>query len=178
MDIPQNILDELTDRTAEDIQYVVIHHTVMNKTADATAIAAAEPFLTIGYNAYVKCVDPANDQWVIEEARPLAKVPAAQYGMNTEGYAIAIGGNYQPGIAQPLDTVSETALSLVSARIQHLKAICPNLKWLIGHRDVATLKKAQGLNPGDYSTECPGDALYSRLHDLRVWSGLHSPPGL
>jgi len=176
--IPNSILNLLSLRDPKQITCVFIHHTVMHKTADADDVRRVEPFYTIGYNSYVKCVDVENDLWVVQQGRPLNRIPAAQYGMNTQGYAISIGGNYQPGAVSWLDTVSPNALHAAAAQIILVKKKCPNLKYLLGHRDVATIKAKEGLNPGDYATSCPGENLYSRLDDLRKMVGLSKYPGL
>lgn len=177
--------DELTDRAPSLIEYIVIHHSVAAQTIDIEDIArmeeAAQGFVTVGYNCYLKKIDHG---WVLQEGRPLDKLPAAQYGMNEVGYAICIGGNYQPDVANvPTNTVDEDALHLAVQRILQVKKKAPNLKYLIGHRDVEIIKgKQDGDDPAfaahEYGTSCPGDALYARLHDLRILTGLKSPPEL
>lgn len=172
-------VDELEDRSAESISYIVIHHSDAPQTVDIADLArmeeAAQHFITIGYNCYLKKTEQG---WIIQEGRPLDKLPAAQYGLNEEGYAICVGGNYEENQPNPTDAVDEAIFPLILERIAAVKAKCPNLKYLIGHRDVATIKAKHGLNPGDFSTACPGSLLYAHLHDLRVKSGLHSPPEL
>src|SRR5579885_241450 len=171
MQIP---VDELTDRPAEQIEYIVIHHSVAAQDTDIADLAkmeeAAQGFVTIGYNCYLK---RGPNGWEIQEGRPLDKLPAAQYGLNEQGYAICIGGNYQPGVSGvSTDDVDPVALQLVVARVEQVKSKCANLQYLIGHRDVATIKAAHGGNPSDFSTACPGDRLYAQLHDLRLKTGL------
>lgn len=141
----------------------------------------SQGFATIGYNAYVKCLSVEHDLWVVQQGRPIDRIPAAQYGANTEGYAICIGGNYQPNGAPFLTTVSDVALKTAAAQIQLVKAKCPNLKYLAGHRDVETLMKerdhwlTEGEAATDYGTACPGDGLYARLDDLRKMTNLTRP---
>lgn len=180
--IPNFILNQLSIRDPKQITTIVIHHSVFDPTADIATLAQFEKnsqgFLTIGYNAYCKLADKASDKWVMEQGRPINRIPAAQYGMNTEGYAICIGGNYHPGGASFVTPVSKNALDVVAAQIHAVREHTPTVKYLMGHRDVATIKAKKGLNPGDYSTACPGDNLYKMLHDLRVMTGLAQYPGL
>ena len=183
MQFTDSQLDDFGTRQLDVVDTVIIHHSVYAKTADITEIDVMERrsqgFVAVGYHAYAKCVSVNGDSWVVQNGRPIWAVPAAAYGMNTDSYDICIGGNYQPGVAGiELDDVSEHALTVVAARIAEAKAKLPNLKYLIGHRDVATIKAKAGLNPGDYSTACPGDRLYERLHDLRVMTGLANRPEL
>lgn len=173
-------VDELTDRDPSLIEYIVIHHSVTAPALPIEAVAkmeeAAQGFTTIGYNCVVT---KAPGHWEIQEGRPLDKLPAAQYGLNREGYAICVFGNYQPNVpGVPTNVLEQAALQLVIDRVNAVKAKCPNLKYLIGHRDVATIKAKHGGNPADFATACPGDNLYARLHDLRVATGLHTPPEL
>lgn len=175
-------VDQLTKRPLEAIEYVFIHHSVAAQTLDVEDInrmeIAAQGFICTGYNAYIR-KNPSTGKWEIQEARPMNCVPAAQYGMNTEGYAICIAGNYEPNVSGvPTNQVEQEALDLAIERIKAVKAHCPHLKTVLGHRDVAAIKSKQGLNPGDYSTECPGDLLYARLHDVRLATKLPMPSGL
>lgn len=172
--------DNLPKRSLTDIQYFIVHHSVGPQTMDITEVAeeeiASQGFLTIGYNAYVK---KNGHFWVVQEGRPIDTIPAAAYGLNTASYDICIAGNYHPNVPNiPTDEVEQESIDLVLARIKAVKAKCPNLKFLIGHRDVATIMERRGLNPGDYSTDCPGDRLYAFLHHLRTLTGLTVPPGL
>lgn len=173
-------VDELTDRDPALIEYVVVHHSVAPQDTDIESLArmeeAAQGFTTIGYNCYLKKTDTG---WVIQEGRPLDKLPAAQYGLNEEGYAICVGGNYEPGVAGvPTDAIDHASLYLIIQRIIAIREKCPNLKYVIGHRDVATIKAKHGGNPADFSTACPGDLLYAHLHNIRVATCLKSPPEL
>jgi hypothetical protein len=176
MNVP---LDKLTDRDPKLITCIVIHHSVAKPTLDIEEIAveeiASQGFVTVGYNAYVK---DAGISWVVQIGRPIDKLPAAQYGMNEEGYAICLGGNYHPGGASFVTPVSQNALNLIALHIKAVKAKAPNLKYLIGHRDVATIKQHLGQNPSEFSTACPGDLLYAKLDDLRAATGLAKWPGL
>lgn len=182
MILTKSILNALGVRPLYSVDTVIIHHTVAPKTDDISTLAQMEEvsqnFITIGYHAYAKCIDPDKDIWVMQQGRPIWAVPAAAYGMNVDSYDISIGGNYQPGGASFLDTPSDHALRVVAAQILLAKKKLPNLKYLMGHRDVATIKQKQGLDPADYSTACPGDLLYAKLHDLRVMTGLHTRPEL
>lgn len=177
MIIPNRILNLLNKRSPEQITTIFIHHSVVRPDADIQVIAQAEPFLTVGYNAYVR-KNPQTGIWECQQGRPLTDVPAAQYGMNVEGYAICLAGNYQPGGASFLNRVEDTALDVILAQIHAVHSKCPNLQYLAGHRDVATIMAKRGKYPGAFSTACPGDLLYERLHDLRVMSGLHTRPEL
>lgn len=182
MQLVQSVLNALGVRPLSAVDTVIIHHSVADKTLDISDIDEMEQrsqgFITVGYHCYTKCVDTKNDLWVVQQGRPIWAIPAAAYGYNTASYDICIGGNYQEGGAPFLDEVSDHALKAVAAQIAVAKKKLPNLKYLMGHRDVATIKAKQGLNPGDYSTACPGDRLYAKLHDLRVLTGLHTHPDL
>jgi hypothetical protein len=182
--IPNAVLNFLSLRNASQITTVFVHHSNANPTLDIAELAAMEQanpdqaFETIGYNAYCKCIDVVNDIWVMQQGRPLNRVPAAQYGMNTQGYAICIGGNYQVKAAPFLTVVSDHALKVVAAQILLVKAKCPNLKYLQGHGDVKLLEMKQNILLTDaqasanYGTACPGTDLHDRLNDLRKMTGL------
>jgi hypothetical protein len=177
--IPSSILAQLEVRKPTDVIGACIHHTVTLKTVTAEQIAAMEPFTTIGYNCLIrKTDDTVSGMWEIQEGRPALYVPAAQYGLNVEYYAIAVAGQYQPDAASWTDEVEEGALDLIVQRIhqlrEHYGGTMP-LQYLIGHRDVATIKARAGGNPADFSTLCPGDRLAARLDDLRIRTGLRSP---
>jgi len=66
---------------------------------------------------------------------------------------------------------------VAAAQIAHAKQKLPNLKYLIGHYRVAQIKAKQGLNPGDYSTACPGKGMVASLNKLRSLCGLEQYPG-
>lgn len=180
MNIPRSIAAMLGVRSLKAVDTIIIHHSVAEKTLDISEIAQEEEtsqgFLSIGYHVYTKCIDVEKDLWVCQQGRPIWAIPAAAYGYNTQSYDICIGGNYHPGGAPFLDDVSAYALHVVAKQIELAKSKLPNLKYLAGHRDVATWKAKQGLNPGDYSTACPGDRLYARLDDLRKMTGLAVHP--
>jgi N-acetyl-anhydromuramyl-L-alanine amidase AmpD len=158
------ILHELTDRSLDVVEYVVIHHTAdtdMNK--DIAEIAREEVgsmgFLTVGYHAVIH----ANG--VVQFGRPIGKVPAANLGMNTVSYAISLEGNFEEGDKgyigeKPTEAQIQSAIHL----IELVKGRLPNLKFLIGHRDVDRIMDGHGA----YATACPGNLLYARLHDLRL----------
>jgi hypothetical protein len=180
MNISPDIIAQMTPRTLDVIEYFIFHHSVAAQDIDIAQIAEmeidAQGFLTIGYNGYM--VRKASG-WVIQSGRPIDRVPAAAYGLNTQSYDLCIAGNYQPNVpGVPTDAVDPQSLKVAIARIDAVKQLCPNLKYLIGHRDVAKILGAEGKNPADYSTACPGDLLQAHLHDLRVATGLHSPPAL
>jgi len=179
VNFPSAILNAFGRRNASQITTLFIHHTVMVPTADVTEVDAVDRgrggFLAIGYNAYVKSTPGG---WVVQQARPLNVIPAAQYGMNTEGYAIAVGGNYQPGGAPFLTPYDPAVLPVIAAQVAAVKKKCPNLRYLCAHRDVATIMEKRGLDPGLYSTACCGDDLYAHLDELRTLVGLAKYPGL
>jgi hypothetical protein len=182
--IPNQVLNLLSFRDPSQITMVFIHHSNAQPTLDIADLAAmeqanpAQAFETIGYNAYCKCIDVEQGLWVMQQGRPLNRVPAAQYGMNTQGYAICIGGNYQPAGAPFLTEVSEHALKTVASQILLIKAKCHNLKYLQGHDDVKLLKMradnflTDGQASAQYGTACPGTTLHDRLDDLRKLTGL------
>lgn len=175
MQLTQTQLNDMNHRSLDVVDTAIIHHSVAKKTLDISDVAAMEEasqgFITVGYHAYAKCVDVEKDEWVVQEGRPNDCVPAAALGYNTKSYDICIAGNYEPNVAGvPTDNVSENALKVVAAHIAEAKTKLPNLKYLIGHRDVTNVITH---DPND-ATACPGDLLYARLHDLRVATGLHS----
>jgi hypothetical protein len=180
MIIPQDVLDQMDTRRITEITSTFIHHSDADPTIDIEDIAkmeeASQGFLAIGYNAYVKKISPA--EWVVQIGRPLEYIPAAQYGMNTEGYAICIGGRYQPGASAVTDDVDPLALHVAMLHIRMVMKKVPTMRYLLGHRDVATIMAARGDDPGNYSTACPGDLLYAKLDDLRIETGLLKYPGL
>ncbi len=185
MEIPTSNFNQLEYRDPTSITTVVIHHTVLDPTLDIKDVAAFEMnhfgFFTIGYNAYVKKVpgvpstllkEAVPDRWVVQQGRPVDKLPAAQFGMNVQGYAIAVGGNYEPG-ATSFDTpIEEGMIDAVVGQIHALKEHYPWVKYLIGHKDVADIMKEFGDNPSDYATLCPGKNLYAILDTLRTKTGL------
>jgi hypothetical protein len=180
MNIPRSIAALFGVRALKTVDTIIIHHSVADKTLDISQIATMEErdqgFIDVGYHVYTKCIDVQKDLWVCQQGRPIWAIPAAAYGYNTQSYDICIGGNYHPGGASFLDEVSEYALHVVAKQIEQAKTKLPNLKYLAGHRDVATWKAEQGLNPGDYSTACPGNLLYARLGILRQLTGLAVRP--
>jgi hypothetical protein len=172
----------MAQRSLNTITCVIVHHSVAHKTLDIEDIdkmeKVSQSFLAVGYHAYTKCLDEKNDLWVVQQGRPLNKIPAAAYGMNNESYDICIGGNYEPGAMSFLDQVSPNALKAVADQIKLVKAKCPNLKFLIGHRDVATIKQRNGEDPSQFSTLCPGKLMATKLDDLRAATGLAQWPGI
>ena len=176
MVVPQN---QLNHRPISDIQYFIIHHSVGPQTQDITEVAAEEEtsqgFVTVGYHCIVR-LNPQSHKWEIQEGRTIDDIPAAAYGLNEQSYDICILGNYQPNVPNvPTNTVSQDALTLVKERALLVKSKAKNLKYLIGHRDVATIMTAHGGNSSDYSTACPGDLLYAFMHNLRLETELKSP---
>jgi len=182
MIIPDSILNFLSKRNNTQVTTIFIHHSDALPTLDIVDLTvmeeASQGFKTIGYNYYVKCLSVANDLWTGQVGRPLEDIPAAQYGMNTQGYAICIGGCYEPGAAPFNTAVSDHALKIAAAQILLVKSKCPNLKYLQGHRDVKPLMMqadhwlTDSEASADYGTACPGDSLYARLDDLRKLTGL------
>lgn len=184
MQLTQTQIAEMNHRDLSVVDGIILHHSVFAKTADISEVAAMEEksqgFITVGYHAYVKCVDPDKDEWVVQIGRPIDCVPAAAYGYNTRSVDICIGGNYEPNVpGVPTDAVSENALKAAAAWISEVREKCTNVKYLDGHRDVekwTSILAAEGYTPADVATACPGDLLYARLHDLRVLTGLHQRP--
>ncbi|HEY0384296.1 MAG TPA: hypothetical protein VGC72_19060 [Candidatus Elarobacter sp.] len=173
-------LNKLTDRDPKLIQYFVVHHSVADPATPIEDLARAEEasqgFVTIGYNAVI-VKDAAG--WTIHEGRPMNKLPAAQFGLNETSYAVCIGGNYHPNVKNvPTNTVDPVSLNILIDRINAVKQKAPNLKFLIAHRDVATIKAKHGGNPADFSTACCGDRLYAHMDALRKATGLAKPPEL
>lgn len=178
MNLINSLLDKLDNRDIKKITTVVLHHTVLSPTLDITDVAAFEMnkfgFLTVGYNCYIKKID--DYYWEAQQGRPINKLPAAQYGFNAEGYAIAVGGNYEPGATTFDTTISPGMISAVVGQIHALREHYPWIKYLIGHRDIADMKKKLGKNPSDYATLCPGQTLYDQLGNIRKMTGLLEMP--
>jgi hypothetical protein len=173
-------LDQLTDRDPKLIEYFVLHHSVLDPATSiedmATMEIAGQGFVTIGYNAVI-VKEPGG--WVIHEGRPMNKLPAAQFGLNEQGYAVCIGGNYHPNVKDvPTNVVDPASLDVLIGRIDAVKRQAPNLKFLIAHRDVATIKVKHGCDASDFSTACCGDRLYAHMDALRDATGLAEPPEL
>jgi hypothetical protein len=173
-------LDKLTDRDPELIEYFVVHHSVLDPSTSIEDMAkgeiASQGFVTIGYNAVIV---KERGGWKIHEGRPMNKVPAAQFGLNEQGYAVCVGGNYHPNVENvPTNAVDPAALDVLVARINAVKRKAPNLKFLIAHRDVATIKAKHGGRASDFSTACCGDFLYAHMDALRAATGLAKPPEL
>jgi N-acetylmuramoyl-L-alanine amidase len=176
MELSPALLARLTDRELSQIEYFVVHHTAdPDQVKDIAEIAAEEiasqGFSTVGYHAVIWKTGE------IQEGRPIGKVPAANLGLNTLSYAVSLEGNFQPGSpGYAGEQPSTAALAALVERIKLVKAKCPSLKYLIGHRDVAAIAvRLEGGTLGDYATACPGDSLYAHLHDLRVATGLSAP---
>jgi hypothetical protein len=173
-------LDQLTDRDPERIEYFVVHHSVADPATSIEDLAKAEissqGFVTIGYNAVIV---KERGGWKIHEGRPLNKLPAAQFGLNEQGYAVCVGGNYHPNVENvPTNAVDPAALAVLVDRINAVKRKAPNLRFLIAHRDVATIKAKHGGRASDFSTACCGDGLYAHMDALRAATGLAKPPEL
>jgi N-acetyl-anhydromuramyl-L-alanine amidase AmpD len=100
--------------------------------------------------------------------RPIGKVPAANLGLNTESYAICLEGNFQPG--SPGYCGQEPTKQQIQALVNIIHGVkpkLPNLRYLIGHRDVARI-----VANSDDATACPGDSLYALLPNVRDAVGL------
>jgi hypothetical protein len=182
MQIPPDVLAQLDKRDPSTVSYVVIHHSVAPQTWDATQIAESEPFLTIGYNAYVR-LNPISHTWEIQQGRPMNCVPAAQEGLNPQGYAICIAGNYQPNDGVTEDEVVDSALALVAQQVHLAREHGLGARFLIGHRDVETYYMVtEGIDHITaaqlYGTSCPGDLLYEWMDHLRTLTSLAKPAWL
>jgi hypothetical protein len=173
--IPQDVLAKLDKRDPADVSEIFIHHSAWPPTLDITKMWRPDTDeICVPYNAYVKKV--STGIWVVQIGRPAAYVPAAQFGMNPAGYSICVGGDYQD---TPGDEVESAALLAVYAHIMAvITGPCPNVQYLLGHRDVAPILQQVGKNPSDYSTLCPGDRLYAHLPTLRDQTGLLNYPTL
>jgi N-acetylmuramoyl-L-alanine amidase len=160
-------LAAMTDREASSVLYVVVHHTAdPDESKDIAEIAreeeASQGFVTVGYHAVI------HSDGTVQYGRPIDKVPAANLGLNTVSYAVALEGNFQPG-SPGYCGEKPTAAQLTSlvAFIEEAKRKLPRLTYLIGHRDVARI-----VNTPSDATACPGDDLYGRLHELRALTHL------
>jgi len=157
-------LKAMTDRPPFQVEYVVIHHTADNDQHQSIEDVAAgeivsQGFVTVGYH-YIVMGDGT-----VQIGRPLNKKPAANIGLNVQSVAISLEGNFHPSDSGykgevPSEAAIKSAITIVN---NLLKPQCPNLRRLIGHRDVSRI-----VARPDYATACPGDILYARLHDIRV----------
>jgi hypothetical protein len=169
--IPQSTLDQMADRTVDDIIGICLHHTAaQDQEEDIGDIAAEEErdqgFVYAGYNFVIWKTGE------IQVGRPILKVPAAQLGLNVPYIAICCEGNFQPNVPGiPTEEPTPEQLAAVIKIVNEwVKPKCPKLAHFIGHRDVAGLVGV----PSD-ATACPGDNLYAHMHDLRVATGLSFP---
>jgi hypothetical protein len=155
-------LNAMTDRDISVVTYIVVHHTAdPSENKDIAEIAreeeADQDFITVGYHAVLQ------GDGTIQYGRPIGKVPAANLGLNTPSYAIALEGNFQPGSEGYCgEKPTDAQLSALTGLIDSLKEKLPNAKFLIGHRDVARI-----VGVSSDATACPGDDLYSLLPKLR-----------
>lgn len=169
MIIPQNVLDKLTDRDLSVVRYVVIHHTAdNNQDKDIVEISheeqASQGFLCVGYHAVI------HKDGKIQFGRPIGKVPAANLGMNTVSYAISLEGNFHPPDANYAgEKPTNEQIQSLENLVHLVRGKLPNLKYLIGHRDVARI-----MSNADDATACPGDLLYALLGVIRGATGLQS----
>lgn len=169
MEIPQAVLDRMTDRDAAAVvDTLVVHHTADNdQDQDIADIAreemADQDFVTVGYHAVIK------KDGTIQYGRPIDKVPAAALDYNTRSVDVALEGNFHPSDANYIgEKPSDAQIHALIGYVRNVLHKCPRLSKLIGHRDVARL-----ANDRSVATACPGDLLYNRLHDVRVATGLH-----
>jgi hypothetical protein len=167
-------LAAMTDRPADQVTVVVIHHTAEdNQAQDITSISAEEiasmGFIAVGYHYVVQ------GDGTVQVGRPITKEPAANLGMNFQSVAISLEGNFEPDDAGYKGEVpSEAAMAAAIAIVNNwVKPKCPNLKYLIGHRDVAVINQ----NSGE-ATACPGTLLYNELDYFRRSTvlGADAPP--
>jgi N-acetylmuramoyl-L-alanine amidase len=169
MELTADQLNAMTDRDLSVVSYGVVHHTAdPSENKDIAEVAreevASQGFITVGYHAVI------HGDGTVQYGRPIGKVPAANLGLNTVSYAVALEGNFQPG-SPGYCGEKPTAAQLKSlvAVIENAKKKLPNLKFLIGHRDVARI-----VGVASDATACPGDDLFSLLAHLRAETGLHS----
>lgn len=171
MNFTPDQLAAMTDRDLLVEEYVVVHHTAATEmNEDIVDISQEEMrdqgFIAVGYHFVI------HGDGTVQIGRPIEKVPAANLGLNTPSVAIAFEGNFQSNDVnysgeQPTDAQFDTFVRIVNTWI---KPKCKNIKYLIGHRDVATLVNT----PGD-ATACPGDLLYAHLDSLRSQTQLGYP---
>lgn len=181
MKITQTEQAEMAHRDPAAILYFIVHHSVAAPTLDITEISQMEQlsqgFVVVGYHAY--CKKLADGSWVIQEGRTMDDIPAAAYGLNEPSYDLCVGGNYEPSVpGVPTNAIEDAVLNLVVERIKLVKSKCKNLRYLIGHRDVATIMENRGKDPANYATACPGDLLYAHLQELRNRTDLSIPTDL
>lgn len=167
MEFTADQLNRMTDRDLSVVAYCVLHHTAdhdMNK--DIAEIAreeiASQHFISVGYHAVI------HGNGLVQFGRPISKVPAANLGLNTVSYAVALEGNFEPGSPgycgeKPTPAQIRSLIDL----IENVKKKLPSLRFLIGHRDVARI-----VGVASDSTLCPGRDLYALLPHLRAETGL------
>lgn len=169
MEFTADQLNAMTDRALSGVAYAVIHHTAdSDENKDIAEIAreeeASQGFLTVGYHLIL------HGNGLIQYGRPIGKVPAANLGLNTASYAMALEGNFEPGSpGYTGEKPTQAQISALIGAIENAKKKLPNLRFLIGHSDVARIVGV----PSD-ATECPGRDLYALLGHLRSETGLHA----
>ena len=172
MIIPQEVLDNLTDRPLSVVHYIVVHHTADNDMDQDIAEIAAEEratmgFSTVGYHAVI------HKDGKVQFGRPIGKVPAAntsvnapnpaKRSMNTQSYAISLEGNFHPSDKNYTgEKPTPEQLHALIQLIEMVKGKLPNAHTLLGHRDIARI-----CNDPEDATACPGDLLYAQLPQIR-----------
>ena len=136
-----------------ETKFIVIHHTGMpGADKDSTAEAIHEfhqktnGWAGIGYHYLIR------KNGMIEQGRKPEAIGAHAYHYNKPSIGVSLAGNFDIGrpTESQMDSLKELVLWLcLKYRLDPLKK-----GVIVGHRD---------LN----DTACPGDALYSRLDEIR-----------
>lgn len=167
MEFTTDQLNRMTDRSLDVVTYCVVHHTAdPSRNKDIVEIAreevASQGFVTVGYHVVIQ------GDGKVQYGRPIGKVPAANLGLNTPSYAIALEGNFEPGSPGYCGEKPMPAqLTAIIAVIENAKKKLLHLRYLIGHRDVARI-----VGVASDATACPGKDLYALLPHLRAETGL------
>ncbi len=167
MEFTADQLNRMTDRNLDVVAYCVLHHTAdPSENKDIAEIAreevASQGFVTVGYHVVIQ------GDGKVQYGRPIGKVPAANLGLNTPSYAIALEGDFEPGSpGYNGEKPTPAQLTALVSVIKNAKKKLPHLRYLIGHLDVARI-----VGVSSDATLCPGRDAYSLLPHLRAETGL------
>lgn len=153
----------MTPRDLSVISCLIIHHSDGSPDQtplDVDAEHRAEGFSMTGYNWFI------GGDGTVYEGRPTNVVPSAAYGDNTPSVNVCLAGDFQPGTDGAQSEVPAAQLQALKSLSVEVHQHYPTITSTIGHRDVAALYPS---DPGDYSTDCPGQVLYDLIPQVRAY---------
>lgn len=143
----------------------IIHHTAGALTQTPLEIDAEHRAIGDTMIAYELLITPDG---TVYYGRPIGFESAATFGRNPCSINVALIGQFQPNagpdvppFAPPTDAQLDALLQVSIWVHRHY----PLIVRTIGHRDVAPMFYPQ--DEKDYSTACPGDALYAQIPDIK-----------